>query len=212
MDVIFSNRRYEFLKFIFDFSLAFCLFLILLPILLVIGIAIKIDSRGPVLYLGTRVGKFNKKFKIYKFRTMHPDAELQGTTTALNDPRITGIGKLLRKTKLDELPQLLNILKGEMSFVGPRPEVEEHTSEYSEEEKMILTVRPGITDYSSIHFISLDEILGSENPHQIYLSGIRAEKNKLRLKYVEERSFATDLKIICLTFVSLVRKVTKNKS
>lgn len=208
MDAIFSNQAYEILKRLFDFVLSLFLFLLLLPILILIGAVIKMDSQGPFLYLGERVGRYNSKFKIYKFRTMGPDAEGYGTTTAKDDPRITRIGRVLRKTKIDELPQLLNILKGDMSFVGPRPEVEEHTSEYTDEEKMILTVRPGITDYSSIHFISLDEVLGSQNPHQVYLSGVRAEKNKLRLKYVRECSFSTDIKIIGLTFVSLVRKVT----
>lgn len=206
---MFSNQAYKILKRFFDLLLSLLLFLILLPIIILIGAAIKIDSQGPVLYLGERVGLYNRKFKIYKFRTMGPDAEVYGTTTAKDDPRITRIGRFLRKTKLDELPQLLNILKGEMSFVGPRPEVEEHTNEYTDEEKMILTVRPGLTDYSSIHFISLDEVLGSQNPHQVYLSGVRAEKNKLRLKYVKERSFFTDIKIIGLTFVSLMRKMAR---
>ncbi len=137
---------------------------------------------------------------------MMQGAEAQGTTTAKNDPRVTPVGRILRKTKLDELPQLFNILKGEMSFVGPRPEVEEHTREYDDEEKMILTVRPGLTDYSSIRFISLEEVLGAENAHQVYLSRVRAEKNDLRLKYVKERSTFTDLRIIGLTIVALLQK------
>jgi len=194
------------MKFVFDIIFAGISVIAFSPLLILIAVAIKVDSDGPVIYAGERIGKNGKKFKIFKFRTMQPDAERYGTTTAKDDPRITRIGLFLRKTKLDELPQIFNILKGEMSFVGPRPEVEEHTREYSEEEKLILTVRPGLTDYSSIRFISLDEVLGSEDPHQVYLSGVRAEKNRLRLKYVRERSFSTDLKIIGLTFVTLVQK------
>ena len=191
----------------FDLIFAVIGLVVLSPLLLLIAVAVKVNSDGPVIYKGKRVGQYGKIFKIIKFRTMQPDAERYGTTTAKDDPRITRIGRFLRKTKLDELPQLFNILKGEMSFVGPRPEVEEHTSEYNDEEKLILTVRPGLTDYSSIHFISLDEVLGAENPHQVYLSGVRAQKNRLRLKYIRERSFWTDLKIMGLTFVSLVRKI-----
>ena len=192
----------------FDVIFAGISVVVFFPLLLLIAIAVKINSDGPVIYRGKRVGQYGKIFNIYKFRTMHPDSETFGTTTAKDDPRITTIGRILRKVKLDELPQLFNILKGDMSFVGPRPEVEEHTNAYTDEENLILTVRPGITDYSSIRFINLDEELGAENPHQVYLSGVRAEKNRLRLKYVRECSFSTDLKIIGLTFVSLVRKVT----
>lgn len=191
----------------FDIIFAGISVIVFSPLLLLIAVAVKVNSDGPVIYKGKRVGQYGKIFKIHKFRTMQPDAETYGTTTAKDDPRITTIGRILRKVKLDELPQLFNILKGDMSFVGPRPEVEEHTNEYTDEEKLILTVRPGITDYSSIHFISLDEVLGSRNPHQVYLSGVRAEKNKLRLRYVRERSFITDLKIIALTFIALMRKM-----
>jgi lipopolysaccharide/colanic/teichoic acid biosynthesis glycosyltransferase len=182
--------------------------MVLVPFFVIIMVFIKTTSKGPIFYFGERIGLNGKKFRILKFRTMIPDAELQGTTTNINDPRVTRVGFFLRKYKLDELPQLINVIKGEMSLVGPRPEVEEHTNEYTEEEKLILTVRPGLTDYASIRFISLDEILGSENPHQVYVSGVRAEKNQLRMKYVNERSFFVDLKIIGLTFVSLMRKVT----
>ena len=171
-------------KRIFDIVLAGIALTVFLPLFIAISVFIKFDSDGPIFYLGERVGLYGKLFRIYKFRTMQKDAEAYGTTTAKGDPRITRTGRFLRKSKVDELPQLLNILKGEMSFVGPRPEVEEHTNEYSQEERLILSVRPGITDYSSIRFISLDEVLGSDNPHQVYLSSVRAEKNMLRLKYV----------------------------
>jgi lipopolysaccharide/colanic/teichoic acid biosynthesis glycosyltransferase len=132
-------------------------------------------------------------------------AERLGTTTADNDPRITRVGRFLRKYKLDELPQLFNVVKGEMSLVGPRPEVEEHTREYSDQEKLILTVLPGITDYSSIRFVNLGKVLGSENAHQVFLTRYRAEKNRLRLEYVRKRSFREDMRILFLTFVSLAR-------
>jgi lipopolysaccharide/colanic/teichoic acid biosynthesis glycosyltransferase len=195
-------------KRLFDLLLSVFLLIALAPALILIAIFIKATSKGHVLYMGQRMGLNGTQFGILKFRTMIPDAEAQGTTTAENDPRITGIGRFLRKTKLDELPQLLNVARGEMSFVGPRPEVEEHTNDYTDEEKLILTVRPGITDFSSIYFISLDEVLGSDNPHQVYVSRIRAEKNRLRLKYVREQSFFTDLNIIAYTAAALVRKLT----
>lgn len=137
---------------------------------------------------------------------MSLDAERSGTTTTLADARITTVGRVLRRLKFDELPQLLNVLTGEMSLVGPRPEVEEHTREYSAEELAILTVPPGITDYASIHFVSLDEVLGSENPHEVYVTRVRAEKNALRLAYVRNASFYEDLRIIGSTSVALVRK------
>lgn len=146
-------------------------------------------------------------FRMLKFRTMVLDAERAGTTTSIGDPRITSIGRVLRRTKLDELPQLVNVLTGEMSLVGPRPEVKEHTDAYDEEEQAILTVPPGITDFSSIHFASLDKILGAENPHAVYVTRIRAQKNKLRLKYVRERSFLVDLRILGGTGLVVLRRL-----
>ncbi|MEI7752362.1 MAG: sugar transferase, partial [Candidatus Omnitrophota bacterium] len=143
-----------------------------------------------------------------KFRTMVQDADKKGATaTARNDPRITRIGGVLRPYKIDELPQFINVLKGEMSIVGPRPEVEEHTKCYVSEEKCILDVLPGITDFSSIRFVNLGELLGDEDANQVFIEKYRDEKNRLRVKYVRERSFSTDLKIIGLTFISLMRKV-----
>ena len=187
-------------KRVLDYFSALAGIVILGPLLAVVAIAIKLDSKGSVFYLGERVGRRNRKFKIIKFRTMRPNAEILGTTTSQNDPRITGIGDFLRKSKIDELPQLFNILRGDMSLVGPRPEVEEHTREYSDEEKLILTVPPGITDYSSIHFFNLGDVLGAENAHEMYLTKYRDEKNQLRLKYVRNRSFVEDLRILMLTF------------
>jgi len=126
-----------------------------------------------------------------------------GPSTALNDPRLTKIGKFLRKYKFDELPQLINILLGEMSFVGPRPQVEQYTRLYNEEEKIILSVRPGLTDYASIKFVNLDEILGDGEVDEKYFRQVEPEKNKLRIRYVKECSLWVDLKIIVQTLISL---------
>lgn len=200
-----SNLSYEWSKRIFDLTCACLGVVVFSPLMLVISVLIKLTSPGPVLYLGKRTGYWRKSFYIYKFRTMTPGAEALGTTTAQGDPRITNIGRLLRRFKLDELPQLFNVIQGNMSLVGPRPEVEEHTDVYTEEEEEILTVLPGITDYSSIAFFHLDRVLGSENPHEVYVTKIRAIKNQLRLKYVRNRSFTEDLRIILVTMLRLLR-------
>ncbi len=190
---------YERAKRVFDLLIALPALILLAPVLLVTAGAVAITSPGPVLYCGRRVGLHGRPFRIFKFRTMVVDAERSGTTTAKDDPRVTPLGRFLRRYKLDELPQLFNVLRGDMSFVGPRPEVEEHTREYSPEERQILTVIPGITDYASLHFFHLDEALGSENAHEVYLTRVRAQKNRLRLEYVRRRSFLEDLRIIVRT-------------
>lgn len=190
------------LKRLFDITFSFVGFLILSPIFLPIALMIKLESEGPVFYRGVRIGRFRKPFRIYKFRTMVANAEnLGGPSTADDDPRITKTGKFLRKYKLDEMPQLINVLKGEMSFVGPRPEVPEEIELYSEEHwRAILSVRPGMTDYSSIKFHNEGEILkGSEDPHQTFREKIQPEKIRLGLKYVKEHSFRIDLKMIFQT-------------
>jgi lipopolysaccharide/colanic/teichoic acid biosynthesis glycosyltransferase len=202
-----SKKQYLIAKRIFDIVVSCTMIIPLMPFYFVIMVAIKASSKGPVFYYGERIGLNNKNFRIYKFRTMIPDAELSGTTTTLDDPRITRIGKLLRKYKIDELPQLFNVLFGDMSFVGPRPEVEEHTNAYNEEEKEILSVKPGITDYSSIEFYNLAEVLGPDNPHQIYVSKIRSQKNRLRLQYVKNQSFFEDMKILFNTSKLLIRLI-----
>ena len=156
------------------------------------------------------MGQAGRQFAIWKFRTMQPDSERHGTTTSLGDSRITPFGGVLRRFKLDELPQLINVLFGEMSIVGPRPEVEEHTKEYTAEEQAILTVPPGITDYASIRFAALDEVVGPDNPHEVYVTRVRAEKNQLRLKYVANRSFREDLRIIAATVGAIAKKTRKS--
>lgn len=197
---------YETAKRAFDVIAAAVAIVSCSPALMIIAVLIKATSRGPILYRGARVGRDGHLFFMYKFRTMNADAERFGTTTSLADPRVTRIGRVLRNCKLDELPQLFNVIAGDMSFVGPRPEVSEHTDAYTDEERAILTVRPGITDFSSIHFVNLTELLGTHNAHDRFVTHYRAQKNALRLRYVRERSFLTDLKIIGLTVRAVLAK------
>ena len=183
------------------------LLVVLSPIFALIAIAIMLDSRGPVFYRGERGGLNGRTFRIFKFRTMIPDAErVGGGTTALGDPRITRVGAFLRKTKMDEFPQLLNIIRGEMCFVGPRPELVRYTSQYSGSERYITLVRPGITDFSSIEFISLDEVVGSGDADDVYERKVLQRKNQLRIKYVEQMSPWTDLKLFGATVLHAFAK------
>lgn len=194
-------------KRIFDFTFSLVALFIFSPLLLIIFLLIKINDGGGVFYRGTRVGKDCSLFKIFKFRTMVKDADkIGGPSTSDDDPRVTKVGKFLRKFKLDEIPQLLNVLKGDMSFVGPRPEVPQEVDTYSQEEKKIFSVRPGITDWASLKFHNEGEILkGAEDPHQAYRQIIKPGKIKLGLKYVNESSISTDIKIIIKTIATLVK-------
>jgi lipopolysaccharide/colanic/teichoic acid biosynthesis glycosyltransferase len=191
----------------FDITISAVGLVLLSPLLLSIAWVIYREDRGTVFYRGKRVGKDGVPFRIFKFRTMVVNAEaLGGSSTANNDPRITHIGKFLRKYKLDELPQLLNVLAGHMSIVGPRPEVKRFTDLYTLKEKMIMQVRPGITDWASIWNADEGSILaGAEDPDQAYLKLIRPTKIKLQMKYAHESCFSTDLKIILLTLAALLR-------
>ena len=195
------------LKRAFDFVSSLIGLILVSPILLTIAILIKKEDGGPVFYRGVRVGRFGKLFRIFKFRTMVVNAEkLGGPSTADDDPRITKVGNFIRKFKLDELPQLINVLKGEMSFVGPRPEVQMYVDMFTEEERAILSVRPGITDWASIWNPDEGGILaGSLDPEKTYMEKIRPEKIRLQLKYVRERSFWNDLKIIAQTIITIVK-------
>lgn len=196
------------LKRVFDVIAAGTLFLLTLPIWVVAAIGIYSSSTGPVLYYGIRSGWWGRPFRILKFRTMVADAERQGGgTTALNDPRIFPFGRFLRDYKIDELPQLLNVLRGEMSLVGPRPELPFYTDRYTEKERKILTVRPGITDLSSIRFSSLDKIVGDRDADEVFEKKVLPEKNRLRLQYVETQSLVGDLKILLLTGWCILRKI-----
>jgi lipopolysaccharide/colanic/teichoic acid biosynthesis glycosyltransferase len=171
---------------------------VLSPLLLVLALLIKLGSRGSIFYRGLRAGRFGKPFRIFKFRTMVVNADkIGGPSTSADDPRLTRLGAFLRRYKLDELPQLINVVKGDMSLVGPRPEVLEETRLYNDQEKHLLDVRPGITDWASIRFRDEGEILrGSADPHQAYREKIRPEKIRLGLEYVQKHSFLTDCRII----------------
>ena len=195
-------------KRIFDILFSIVGLIFVSPLLLTICILIKHEDGGPVFYRGLRVGKKGTLFKIYKFRSMVVNAEkIGGSSTADDDPRITKIGKFVRKYKLDELPQLINVLKGEMSFVGPRPEVQHYVNMFTKEEKSILTVSPGITDWASLWNSDEGAILaGSPDPERTYMEEIRPEKIRLQLKYVKERSFFTDISIILQTISKVIKR------
>ena len=190
-----------FWKRFFDIVVSLLGILITSPILLVVSVLIKLTSKGPVFYKQERIGKDEKPFFILKFRTMVVNADQQGLKiTVGGDKRITGVGKFLRKSKLDELPQLFNVFVGQMSLVGPRPEVAEYVSLYNEEQRKVLSVRPGITDYASVCFRNENEILAeAENPQKEYIEHIMPLKLRYNAKYIEEMSVWTDLKLIFLT-------------
>jgi lipopolysaccharide/colanic/teichoic acid biosynthesis glycosyltransferase len=197
---------YPFFKRLFDFFFAGFSLLILSPLFLIVAVWIKASSPGPVFYRGVRVGEGGHFFRIFKFRTMIADAEKKGaSSTAQDDPRLTQVGRFLRRHKWDELPQLINVLLGQMSFVGPRPQVEWAVKLYNEDEKQLLNVPPGITDFASIRFRNEGEILaGSSDPDKDYLNKIAPEKIRLGLEYVRHRSFILDLKIIFSTLMALI--------
>lgn len=196
------------LKRLFDIIVSFIGLILISPLLLIVAILIKLGSPGPVFYRGERIGKKRKPFRIFKFRTMMKNAEkLGGPSTALDDPRLTKIGKILKKYQLDELPQLINVIIGEMSLVGPRPEVPFYVKMMSEEEKkIILSVPQGMTDWASLWNFHEGEILkGSSDPEKTYQEKIRPEKIRLQLEYVKNRSFLLDLKIIAKTIFKIFK-------
>lgn len=192
----------------FDIVAAALGLLFLSPIFFFIALRIRRDDGGQVFYRGDRVGLHGKPFRIFKFRTMVVDAENLGvSSTSDDDLRITRIGNFLRKYKLDELPQLINVLVGDMSLVGPRPQVKWAVDRYSKEEKVILNFRPGITDYASLLFSNEGEILkGSKNPDQDYLEKIHPIKTNLAMKYVQNHSLMVDIKIILKTIAVVVKR------
>ncbi len=194
------------MKRLFDAVISVVGLIVLTPLLVAVALAIKAESAGPVFYRGLRAGRDGKPFRIFKFRTMVMNADkIGGPSSSADDPRITRVGGFLRRYKVDELPQLLNVLRGEMSLVGPRPEVLQEVQLYTEEEKRLLEVRPGITDWASIRFRNEGEILrGSVDPHAAYREKIRPEKIRLGLEYVERRSFLTDCKIIASTLKAIL--------
>ncbi len=190
-----------------DFILALMLIVVLSPVLLIISLAILSDTGRPVFYRALRGGYRKRNFRIFKFRTMVQGADrIGGGTTALQDSRITRVGSFLRKVKLDEFANLFSILSGHMSFVGPRPELPFYTDQYTGTEELIFEVRPGITDYSSLEFINLDEIVGGSNADEMYEKYVLPRKNKLRVKYAATVSFRTDMKLYFHTVKAVVGK------
>ena len=194
------------IKRIFDIIFSFFGLILVSPFLLFVAILIKRESPGPVFYRGVRVGKNGREFQIFKFRTMVVNAEeLGGPSTAGDDPRLLKIGPFLKKHQLDELPQLINVLKGEISFVGPRPEVKMYVDMMTEKErKIIYSVKPGMTDLASLWNFHEGEVLrGSSDPEKTYLEKIRPKKIELQLKYARERNFWLDIKLILKTIVKI---------
>ena len=181
--------------------------LILLPFWLIIAMAIVLESRGGVFYRQIRVGKDNKDFYLYKFRTMRTGSDQKGLlTVGERDSRITRVGYFLRKYKIDEFPQLLNVLKGDMSIVGPRPEVRKYVDMYTPEQMRVLSVRPGLTDLASIQYVHENELLAaSEDPEKTYIEEVMPAKLALNLQYIDNQSVVGDIKLICKTFAAILR-------
>ncbi len=194
------------MKRLFDFVASLIAILVLSPLLLIIAMAVAIDDGFPVFFRQERVGKNGKPFRLLKFRSMYRDAEKRGQLTVGDkDPRITKSGVALRKYKLDELAQLWNVLKGDMSVVGPRPEVPKYVAHYNEVQREVLTVRPGLTDPASLSFFNEDELLGkSDDPEKTYIEEILPLKTELQRKYVIERSFVKDLNVILQTVLKIL--------
>jgi lipopolysaccharide/colanic/teichoic acid biosynthesis glycosyltransferase len=195
------------MKRLFDIFFSSIGIIFLLPFFIIISILILLDSKGGLIYKQERVGKGDVIFKVLKFRTMRPDSFSKGAlTVGSRDPRITNVGYYLRKYKLDELPQLFNVLFGDMSFVGPRPEVKKYTDLYTPEQKKVLSVRPGITDYASIKFRNENDLLASsDDPEKLYIEEIMPEKLKLNLEYINDNHILKDIKIILDTFYTIVK-------
>jgi lipopolysaccharide/colanic/teichoic acid biosynthesis glycosyltransferase len=205
-------KYYKVLKRGLDLLIAAPALMVLLPLFAVIAAVIKLTSPGPVFYRGIRAGREGKPFRIFKFRSMVADAESRGgPTTGTFDPRVTPWGAFLRRYKLDELPQLLNVLKGEMSLVGPRPEVMAYVERYTPGEKIILSVPPGVTDLSSLEFIDLDDLVGREDPDRFFQEFILPRKNALRVEYVKNASLLLDILIMVRTLRKIARKLCGGK-
>jgi lipopolysaccharide/colanic/teichoic acid biosynthesis glycosyltransferase len=188
-----------------DVLVSLAAIVLLAPVFVAVAILVRATSRGPILYRGLRAGRNGRNFYILKFRTMVVDAEKKGgASTAVDDPRLTRVGRVLRKYKLDELPQFFNVLGGSMSLVGPRPQVLAYTDLYQGEERLVLNMRPGITDLASLYFSDMDKILGSGDVDAKYAQEIEPVKNVLRLRYVKEASLVLDLRILVETAFKLV--------
>lgn len=199
------------LKRIYDVIFSATGLFVLMPVFLVIAVLIKLDSPGPVFYTQARVGKDRKWFKIYKFRKMHANVGNRGSKLTLaDDQRLTRIGSFLRKTKMDELPQAWNVLKGDMAVVGPRPETPNYVRYYNQEHYDVLKVRPGITDYASIYFIDEGSLFQKvADPETYYVETIMPQKIQMNMMYIRDMSFTTDMKIIFLTFKNIVHSIRR---
>lgn len=207
-DALLKKKRFSlFLKRTFDVFASFFGLLVLSPILILIALLIVLTSSGGVFFRQVRVGRNGKEFRIFKFRTMVKDAEAKGMQiTVGNDSRVTTIGKFLRKCKLDELPQLINVLLGQMSFVGYRPEVPKYVAMYTDYQRNILRIRPGITDLASIEYRDENEVLEqSDNPEDTYVNDVMQKKLALNIKYMQEMGFWYDLKLIFKTFLAILK-------
>lgn len=191
----------------FDILFSLLGILLLSPVFLILYISIRLESKGGGVYRQQRVGRYGKDFYVYKFRSMRVGADRQGLiTVGGRDPRITRIGYFIRKYKLDELPQLFNVLKGDMSLVGPRPEVRKYVDLYTDEQRRVLSVRPGITDYASIEYVDENKILGqAEDADKAYQEQIMPDKIRYNMRYIDNRSIKEYFKIIFLTFRSILR-------
>jgi len=194
------------MKRLFDIIVSTIILLIFLPFGIIISIFISMESKGGPFYIQQRVGRNGKIFGLFKFRTMRKNADKAGKlTVGMRDQRITRVGYVLRKTKLDEFPQFLNVLIGQMSIVGPRPEVQEYVDHYSEEQRAVLSVRPGITDYASLEYFDENKLLGeSENPQKTYIEEIMPAKIKLNKKYLERPTVGHDIQIMWKTFLKII--------
>lgn len=194
-------------KRIVDILVSLIVLVVFLPFGILLAIAIVIDSSGGVFFKQERIGLNGKPFALLKFRSMYTNAHFKGTlTVGMRDPRITRIGVFIRKFKLDEFPQFINVLSGSMSIVGPRPEVEEFVKLYNEDQKKVLTVKPGITDYASIAYFKENEILAkSENPKKAYIDEIMPDKLRINLEYIRKQSVWEDFKIIIKTFGKIIK-------
>jgi lipopolysaccharide/colanic/teichoic acid biosynthesis glycosyltransferase len=194
------------IKRIFDFAAAFAGLIMLAPVFAMTALLIRLDTSGPVFFLQQRVGKNGKTFRIVKFRTMTTGAESKGQITVGNDARVTRVGQVLRRFKIDELPQLINVVRGEMSVVGPRPEVPRYVALYPEQVRAtVLSVAPGITDWAAIEFREENAMLGrTSDPERVYVEEILPVKLQYYVRYVEQRSFMTDMRIIFSTLFAIV--------
>jgi lipopolysaccharide/colanic/teichoic acid biosynthesis glycosyltransferase len=197
---------YFFFKRIFDICSSIIVLIISAPLLIVVSIWIALDSPGGVFYKQTRIGKNEKPFQLLKFRSMRPNSDKSGQLTIGNDNRVTRVGRFIRRYKLDELPQLFNIIKGEMSVVGPRPEVPKYVDLYTKEQKKVLQALPGLTDYASLEYLNEQEVLGAaDDPEYTYIHEVMPAKLSLNLKYIAEKNLWVDIKLIFRTIGKIIR-------